>query len=395
MSDVSDENTFTDEEKFEHFFRVYLPLSGRFEVDPRLVGYKQVFDYYKLHANNIISSIANYPELLQAPPKIYLDYTGHPGMNACAAKYPDGTYAVAINSGVIFILFDLFHRIMSDPLEFSDVGDPTMETSSDFKLSRYHFDFTALLDEYKGRGLEYKSPIPKDPIRKRFAKLMLDFAMDYLILHEINHILNGHVDYVGSVNDNMTLEEVEQVYFLKFSILDKQTLEMDADCLAVTKGFAHIVDRFQHPEKVNEELRLFYTDFPRLCYYWSYAVTSLTKLMTNHSKYGPDYDMPGTSHPHPIIRHLQLISTLDRYLEVYHPQYMSDQVRHETAKTISGVELTYRNLTTTKVEGKYIAEMVNLGREFNKMILPNWNLIRPKLLEYTYIKLVPPNNEND
>lgn len=118
---------------------------------------------------------------------------------------------IMFSAGLIMNFHYLFHRVMSCPLNFPDVGNAACE---DF--------YRALVDDVPRNviadNVDYCGPIC--PVRRIYADGLFDFCIIFLIYHEFAHHFNGHLNYQ---------KEVGRLNLLP---AQKQALEIDADCLA-------------------------------------------------------------------------------------------------------------------------------------------------------------------
>ncbi|MBY5319187.1 hypothetical protein [Rhizobium leguminosarum] len=70
------------------------------------------------------------------------------------------------------------------------------------------------------------------PLRGRLANFMTQIALDYVFMHELGHIWNGHTSLMKERYGLGIVEEIERDNNLPVSAIDRQTIEMDADCFA-------------------------------------------------------------------------------------------------------------------------------------------------------------------
>lgn len=131
---------------------------------------------------------------------------------------------VGINLGSILLVFESFNRMLSNPKTLPDIGDPSKEDSSLPTVT--HVSRNTLFDEM----MRY---CPKCPVRARMAGELSEIAIDFLFLHELTHIKNGHLDYVRYHRNANHLPEVFQSTGTAGDKLTLQTLEWDADCGAI------------------------------------------------------------------------------------------------------------------------------------------------------------------
>ena len=79
---------------------------------------------------------------------------------------------------------------------------------------------------------EPRKVVPEDPIRRDAAKLLLVAAVEFIVSHELWHILGGHLRWHVSRTAEPTLAEVRKSDYLDNG-LTSQAMEMDADGFAI------------------------------------------------------------------------------------------------------------------------------------------------------------------
>jgi hypothetical protein len=164
-------------------------------------------------------------------------------INAAAAII-DGVDVIGINLGTIYIIRELFDKLLSHPAVLPNIGDASLEKERWLcDPSRAVTDWE--IDMAKGRPF-----CPNDPQRAHHASRLFLFAIDFIFHHELGHLFNGHVNWLLSTTGFRALPEVGASAIAGLTSIDRQTLEMDADsfgglvCTKIAIGAA-IQNRFE------------------------------------------------------------------------------------------------------------------------------------------------------
>lgn len=206
---------------------------------------------------------------------------------------------IGLNIGPIVTLYNIFHRILSRPEAFPDVGNPALETK-DRDILPY------LTTNIKKSGFGFQ--IPNCPIRGQFATELAQIAIGFLFLHELGHLRNGHVDFLRKELSFDFLPEAFDSKDIKSKNLVWQTLEFDADAAGLMLCAAQAQARFQlfsSNEKApdNDTTRAFkyiYDDFEITIQMVSYSAYIAFRL-SDLSEWSW-MSQPNISHPLPLFR---------------------------------------------------------------------------------------------
>jgi hypothetical protein len=140
-----------------------------------------------------------------------------------------GTDFVGLHLGLVFILNDLFLRIMAHPDVLPSIGKSFLE-----KAPPISDGVSPQVDLSKARFFDVQRIVPNDPIRADYAAKLAFIARVFIIEHEFCHIFNGHVNWLFDRHKFIAMSEIGASLIPGLSDLDLQTLEMDADCYAAT-----------------------------------------------------------------------------------------------------------------------------------------------------------------
>ena len=209
-------------------------------------------------------------------PPIHFDLINNLQFNAVAFQR-EGRYFIGMNRGAVSSLAVLFDRMLADPEVLPFIGDPREETADLPLLPNIGLDFErsfATVPEFPG---------PQSPFRQATALRLWELALDFLTVHEITHIANGHVDYLRNRQGVSAIEEAGRPAWASSSSeykLTHQTMEMDADAMAVHISLENEWGRVtgKYPRR-SPEWEWIYDRPGVVSLQWSWAVSTLFRLM--------------------------------------------------------------------------------------------------------------------
>jgi hypothetical protein len=168
-------------------------------------------------------------------PHIYFDFFQDYNINALAMRL-EADLCILISVGAWIKFSTLFNNLLSTPDFLPMIGDESNENPLDSQIKASSEAGITNLWEV----LTSPKRVPNDPIRKVASTVLTDIAFDYLVLHELGHIRNGHLFLNLTANQ---IIEVEPPSHDQDSSLTRQTLEMDADSHAVLRGLNSLFRR--------------------------------------------------------------------------------------------------------------------------------------------------------
>lgn len=369
------------------FDKTFKDRGGLFQTEKLSKDSFAIFEYYRTRAIKYIESGRNHESLIKSLPNIHFDFIDSPDFNAVAAKTNDGFYFIGINAGSVVVLYDLFFRMLSNPLVLNDIGNSSLETKNTPTIRNYYLDASLLVTYGDIDYNAYQMAIPNDHVRQVYARHLVDVAVDFLIAHELTHIINGHLDYIQTRFGTNIYEERNIKTISEDDILTIQTLEMDADSLAVCKGLANAVKRHLGEQSVSEDRKEFYVDFDRTIFNWSIAILTLTRIMVESSIYRSIDSKPKT-HPHPRIRQTMILATVDEYLKTYYPKQYELFSKDIYGELAISVEMTYKYITGNIIDGEEYLRAIDNSEKYVPRLLEHWNIIKNDLSDKTFVELV-------
>jgi hypothetical protein len=128
---------------------------------------------------------------------IYVDFAAAPDLNA-VATIEEYLGIVAIWKGSVLLPKDSFQRMLSHPGILTTIGDSGTESIACQFGEGLATDVDELHRQRRQHGRPEHPPIPKDEMRRAFAIAATQFAFDFLVIHELAHIVVGHLGFMKS-----------------------------------------------------------------------------------------------------------------------------------------------------------------------------------------------------
>jgi hypothetical protein len=163
-------------------------------------------------------------------PNIYFDFVDDDMRFNAVAIVLDGDYFILVNAGAIMAIPALFRNLFSLPHFARQIGDPSLEQEPSPRPAR-----SAASDASVTQAMPHPERMPKCSVRCKAAGRFSQTAMNFLLLHELGHIRNGHLLYFfpGAAGQ---LTEAETFPRDQVNHLPRHTLEKDADSHAIVHG---------------------------------------------------------------------------------------------------------------------------------------------------------------
>lgn len=178
--------------------------------------------------------------------------------NAFADRAKD-TYLIGLHTGTCCSFLALFNTMLSLPSIFPNIGNIGIEKAPTAP-------FRSIQDFFPTTTTSAHPRIPIDERRQRFAQTLCWFALMAVSLHELAHIINGHIDWKGSKNGKTAFFEFDELddVFHGIPSVEHHALERDADSCALIWGCAIIQNNpklFSHESLSTYRLRIWYFVF--------------------------------------------------------------------------------------------------------------------------------------
>ena len=192
---------------------------------------------YNTLAQSWLGSLPDWCNLKNSDPDIVFGFTEGTKVEAHAFE-DDHRFFITVSVGAVAVLYDFFLRLLTMPEVFPWVGAASAETR-DGCGEPLGFDAGArILSRPGGGGSKFvvNLVVPRCPERRDFAATLAAFAIDFLFLHELRHILAGHIVYRETLGvvaaDEMDPPNPDVDRNMKL-----QATEMDADAFAARRVF--------------------------------------------------------------------------------------------------------------------------------------------------------------
>lgn len=182
-----------------------------------------------------------------------LFYSDDEELNACACVDKNNNDYLIINAGTFVEVFALMKTAFSQKDLFYEIGDSSIETNN---IIFGEYDEELKQVSYTGK--------PKDEYRDFISNYCcFNFVLKFIALHEMGHIVDGHTRLLNKLYAKPEIYmRLEKAINNKMYCLDRRTLEMDADAVAISALFDHVattykdcigkepLDRLKSPEDI-------------------------------------------------------------------------------------------------------------------------------------------------
>jgi hypothetical protein len=363
-------------EKDRTFHEIFYKRGGLFDPDDfglddmsktTLVALKNNFQMYFHHLKLIYSDL----------PPIYFDFINCFSLNASARNYK-GEFFIGINIGTYGIIAELFNKSLANGELLKNIGNANIESKIKSELS-FKFNETDLTHESQLIPI-----IPIDPVRKAYADLYTGMAMEFLMLHELGHVIRGHCAYIENKYKTSWNEfQVIDSGGTTEDLLNRQTMEMDADRFAVNTAINILETHLKNPGlfSINPLLTDVYNNSETHFLHWIFAIYTFFRICGFE-----DFDshkMESVYHPPATVRVL-IIMTIISVMFREKNQSNTELVKamKKIIEMIAIAEETYSFMTNDKNQGKTFALNGYYSREYMSKIRKNWNIVRELLIPF-------------
>jgi hypothetical protein len=289
---------------------------------------------------------------------------------------------VGINLGSILLLFEYFHRILSNPKNLPDIGDPSKEDPSLPTLT--HVSPESLFDDMMRHR-------PKCPVRARLAGEISEIAIDFLFLHELTHIQNGHLEYLRYHRNRNHLSEAFESTETAEDKLILQTLEWDADCGGIDRTLIYTFNAgrrlMPQLDRFTPDLRLMieraYASPESIARFVQFAIYTSFRLFAVEWTWEKQ---PYLTHPLHAYRMASLLVALDAILQKRGEalNYSAAEFADASIKTIEQAEVAFSTLTGDPPDLDPLMSVFGNTRhvEYVAELERTWKEMRPTLDRY-------------
>lgn len=228
-----------------------------------------------------------------------INITDRPELNACTTTCND-TYKVHVFRGAVEHIFGTMLGLLSCPTFLPEIGNAAREVTP--SICGGAFLPMPLLRNVAAHHTQVDVPIPSDSVRTTIAHLLSTIALDFLLSHEIGHIIAGHHEILHSFGMNTTISEYQSGRGPTERYALRQVLECDADAFAChTSSGVHTHDKMAN---IVRELANA-TTWPATQAAHVMYLTAIGALFRALNVTAPArIEANKTAHPHPAVRGL-------------------------------------------------------------------------------------------
>jgi hypothetical protein len=272
----------------EKFNRIFKPYGGRFPDHLLSLQLNYWLREMRILLNLLQTNISR-------PITVYIDLINNPELNACVTKEED-VYFIGVNAGGLYVISDIFLRMLSSPDVLAVYGDISSEVTRKIPNAQITNYYTLYLADNTDTAT-----MPLDITRANVAKVLATFCVNHLVSHEFGHIVLGHIDH-------LIFKQPEKLYWERsvgdpvphISPLFQQSKELDADAYAINMDIQIVGNNILNSNSVDEKTRHFLKELSTRVFMWNYAVYTFWRLYGSRTyDYG---DLSTMSHPPPALR---------------------------------------------------------------------------------------------
>lgn len=202
--------------------------------------------------------------------------------------------------------------------------------------------------------------IPRCSLRRLVASLMQTAALEFLLYHELTHILNGHVTQSKFLPEFRGKKQQESI--------QDHTLEMDADSGAVIDLFNDLIMAFSDGATINAPLKTalaavksrYSKEHLSLAEFLSYVIGGFFVLFGDEIL-DEDTMFKGT-HPHSSLRQVMAFGVLGAHIERLRIDISEHQIGDIAVKTLRPI---YQNVAFTEGASKALESVLEFYRNKN------------------------------
>ncbi|PZP50013.1 MAG: hypothetical protein DI595_12240 [Agrobacterium fabrum] len=316
-------------------------------------------------------SIDNLTRKLEVRAKIYLCFIldAEKDLQACAVNLGEDEYCVAVWLAAPMRTIATITHLMS-----TSAIAQHLEYALDTYTNRAEASASDTFAAYRALGFE--APVEFNEPLKTFCSQIAYGAIEWLVYHELGHIINGHLE-LGKEFNGLTFILEDDPSEERDENLTSQALELDADCFAT---WLLLQVRLQSPVAIEEILPSASEAEKELlrlrCFV--FGVFSIVRGFDDHPV---DVDtMFNSDHPPGVIRMNYMIDLIaNTTIENKFP-YKAEKIVEAALDTVVALEQSISQATGTKGGGRNVLTALELAWEpFNVPVLSRWAKLHPIL----------------
>ena len=307
-------------------------------------------------------------------PDIHLGFINNDQFQAMTFKY-ENKYFVGISIGTIHSLFNFFNYLYSQEYFLSESGELNLKKEDSLEI-----------DKSKRKLIDYfYNPDIGIPNNTRLYESYQTFykAIHYLIMHEVSHVLNGHLDFNTQTDGRFMMFEEDIIKPSKMDI--RKALEYDADSAATTFCInpSYVFGMNKHNLKISlRELVI--------AMYFVFNLPALIDVKLE--------DFFNRTYPYPAQRvaiQITTIATLLIDIEKKTGIDSSEMVEFATNIYFECIKASAKMFGNHPIEDKSLFFYSKQSKIYADTITSAWNSIRDDLQEKAFIKIASKDEELD
>lgn len=319
-------------------------------------------------------SIDNLTRKLEVRAKIYLCFVldAEKDFQACAIRLGEDEYCVAVWLAAPIRTFKTIIQLMSTSAIAQHL-EYTLDTYTNRAEAMASDTFAA----YTALGFE--APVKFDEPLKTLCSQIAYGAIEWLVYHELGHIINGHLELGKELND-LTFILEDDPSEERDENLTSQALEVDADCFAT---WLLLQLRLQSPVAI-EESRPSTSDAEKELLRLRCFVFGVFAIVRGFDDHPFDEDtMFDSDHPPGVIRMNYMLDLVANTTIEYKFPYKAKKILEAALDTVVALEQSIAQATGTKGGGRNVLTALELGWEpFNVPVLSRWAKLYPILEKF-------------
>jgi len=204
------------------------------------------------------------------PPKFHLAFLRSTELSAIVGKSGEDYY-IGLNFGSILVMSNLFGRVLCSPNILPYIGEISLEENQKIK-NPYIFGLEALLDNSHNYPDQRSYPIGIE--RQDWASTLVFYCIQFITLHELGHIMRGHLSYKLSKNEI-------PIQILAPGLLQglvSQGMELDADYYATFHGTREVISLLKSETMKHKGRQIVKVEAEEMLKLWIFAIHSMNSL---------------------------------------------------------------------------------------------------------------------
>jgi hypothetical protein len=313
-------------------------MGGVFDLS--LVGdsFRSFFTDLLDSANAMMDGLRLHMSARWAARPLHVGFTNSDEVNAFATK---GKYAeyIFITIGAVCKVCGTMYGMLSTPVFLPAIGNPGLDEMPNEPLADGFPPLPLLRTDQCEQPVSFYLPL--DQTRATFAMHLSSTALQFLLMHEIGHVVAGHLELRERQGCGPTISEFGTAGTQDARTPPRHVLECDADAFAAhTESF---LDLHPNTDRLWTEVFRWSAVPGRSAGFIAYATAiSILFRMLGRNGYAPGSLNPAT-HPPPAVRSCLAISR-SMSLAVIAGRFAMDEFSHLCGESVFHVEETWASL---------------------------------------------------